>query len=55
MASGIKGSCNRPKIAKHLRTATTKNFKNEDEGKRAAYKAKIAARQLRKAKRKAKR
>lgn len=52
--SGIKGSCNRPKIAKHLRVATTKNF-HGDEAKRSAYKMKIAARNLRRAKRKGKR
>lgn len=50
MASGIKGSCNRPKVAKNLRgNSKQKRHKNDNE-KQAAYKAKIAARRAKKMK-----
>lgn len=48
--SGIRKSCNRPKIAKHLRSATVKRFRNEDPEKQAKYKEKLAARAARKRK-----
>lgn len=50
MASGIKGSCNRPKIAKNLRSKTTKKFRNDNDEARAKYKGKMAARAARRLK-----
>lgn len=48
--SGIKRACNRPKIAKHLRSQKQKRFKNENPEKLVAYKAKLAHRANRKRK-----
>jgi hypothetical protein len=48
--SGIKSSCNRPKVAKHLRSATNKKFKNDDPEAKKRYAAKMAARATRKLK-----
>lgn len=51
MASGIKGSCNRPKSAKHLRGgAKKKRHKNENSEAQAKYHTAIAARQSKKLK-----
>jgi hypothetical protein len=48
MASGIKGSGNRPKAGKHMRgNSKTKRHKNDSE-KQAAYKSKVAARRAKK-------
>lgn len=51
MASGIKGSCNRPKQPKHLRRGTEKKFRSDNEEARAKYRAKMAMRAARKMKR----
>lgn len=52
MASGIKRSCNRPKLAKHLRSgAKKKRYRNTTEAQ-AKYHAAIAARRAKKDKRK---
>lgn len=49
MASGIKGSGNRPKSAKHLRGgAKKKRFKNQNSEAQAKYHAAIAARRAKK-------
>ncbi len=48
MASGIKGSCNRPKAGKNLRSNSKKKRMKNDSEKQAAYKAKIAARRANK-------
>jgi hypothetical protein len=50
MASGIKGACNRPKLAKNLRSSTKKKFRNDTPENRAKYQAKINARSARKLK-----
>jgi hypothetical protein len=50
MASGIKGSCNRPKTAKNLRKATTKKFRNDNDEARGKYAQKMAGRAARKLK-----
>lgn len=50
MASGIKGSCNRPKLAKNLRTKTSKKFRNDNPDARGKYAAKMAARAARRLK-----
>lgn len=51
MASGIKGSCNRPKSSKHLRgTSQKKRHKNDSSEAQAKYHAKIAARRAKKKK-----
>ncbi len=55
MASGIKRSANRPKVAKNLRTKSEKKFRNDNDEARAKYKTKMsarAARRLKKASRK---
>lgn len=50
MASGIKGSCNRPKVAKRLRAGgKKKRFKGTTEAQ-AKYHAAIAARRAKKKK-----
>lgn len=55
MASGIKGSCNRPKTSKRLRgNSKVKRYKVDNE-KQLAYKAKRAKRKDKEAKRKARR
>ena len=53
MASGIKSSCNRPKLAKNLRTKTSKKFRNDNAEARGKYAAKMAARAARKLKKNA--
>ena len=55
MASGIKRGGNRPKSAKHLRSATQKRFRNEDPASKAKYAEKLAMRAARKRTRKNKR
>lgn len=50
MSSGIKGSANRPKMAKNLRGGQKKKRHKNDNEKQAAYKAKIAARRAKKMK-----
>lgn len=50
MASGIKGSCNRPKLPRNLRKATTKKFRNDNDEARGKYAQKMAARAARKLK-----
>lgn len=50
MASGIHGSCNRPKAAKNLRGSAKKKRHKNDSEKQAAYKSKIAARRAKKLK-----
>lgn len=54
MSSGIKGACNRPKTAKHLRSSTKKKFRNESPENQAKYAAKMAARATRKLKKRRK-
>lgn len=50
MSSGIKGSNNRPKLSKNLRTSSSKKrFKNASEGQ-AKYHAAIQARRAKKKK-----
>lgn len=52
MASGIKGSCNRPKNPKRLRGGSAKKrHKNENSEAQARYHAAIAARRSKKKKR----
>jgi hypothetical protein len=50
MASGIKSSCNRPKVARNLRTKSEKKFRNDNAEARGKYSAKMAARAARKLK-----
>lgn len=50
MASGIKGTCNRPKLPKNLRSKSEKKFRNDNDEARAKYKAKMAARAARRLK-----
>ncbi len=50
MASGIKGSCNRPKQSKRLASATHKKFRNESPVALAKYREKMAKRAARKLK-----
>ncbi len=50
MASGIRGACNRPKLPKHLRKASQKKFRNDNDEARTKYRAKLAARAARKLK-----
>lgn len=50
MASGIKRSANRPKIARNLRTKNEKKFRNDNPEARGKYAQKIAARAARKLK-----
>lgn len=50
MASGIKGACNRPKLAKNLRTKTNKKFRNDNPEARGKYATKMASRAARKLK-----
>ena len=50
MASGIKSSCNRPKVAKNLRTKSEKKFRNDNAEARGKYATKMAARSARKLK-----
>ena len=52
MASGIKSSCNRPKLPKHLRSSNKKRFRNDNPEARAKYAAKLAMRASRKLKKK---
>jgi hypothetical protein len=52
--TGIKHSANRPKMAKHLRTTSTKRFRNDDPEAKGRYQAKMAARAQRKLRRKGK-
>ena len=53
MASGIKGSANRPKSSKHLRgNSGKKRHKNSDSEAQAKYHAKISARRSKKLKKK---
>jgi hypothetical protein len=52
MSSGIKRSANRPKSAKHLRSATVKKFDGDDPEARKKYAAKMAARSIRKSRKK---
>lgn len=50
MASGIKSACNRPKVAKNLRTKSEKKFRNDNPEARGRYATKMAARSARKLK-----
>ena len=50
MASGIKGSANRPKTAKNLRRASSKKFRNNSDEAKIKYAQKIASRAARKLK-----
>lgn len=50
MASGIKSSCNRPKVAKNLRSKSEKKFRNDNADARGKYAAKMAARAARRLK-----
>lgn len=50
MASGIKSSCNRPKVARNLRTKSEKKFRNDNAEARGKYATKMAARAARKLK-----
>jgi len=50
MASGIKTACNRPKLAKNLRTKTSKKFRNDNPEARGKYATKMAARAARRLK-----
>lgn len=50
MASGIKGSCNRPKLPKNLRSKSDKKFRNDNPEARGRYATKMAARAARKLK-----
>lgn len=52
MASGIKKGCNRPKLAKNLRSQKTKNFKANDPEAQKRYTEKLARRAARKLKKK---
>lgn len=54
MASGIRSSCNRPKLPKHLRSATRKRFRNDNPEALAKYNSKMAARASRKLKKRRK-
>jgi hypothetical protein len=53
--TGIKGSCNRPKTPKRLRSSTKKTFRNDSLEARSAYAAKVQARINRRAKKRGKR
>ena len=50
MASGIKGSCNRPKAGKHLRGNSKKKRHKANTEAQAKYHAAIAARRSKKMK-----
>lgn len=50
MASGIKGSCNRPKVSKRLKASTKKKFRDASEESLQKYKEKLAKRAARKMK-----
>jgi hypothetical protein len=50
MASGIHASANRPKLPKHLRSAGSKKFRNDNDEARTKYRAKMAARAARRLK-----
>lgn len=50
MASGIKGSCNRPKMNKNLKSSQRKKFRNESDEAFAKYREKLAKRAARKMK-----
>jgi len=52
MASGIKGSCNRPKISKRLRGGGKKKRQRGTSEAQAKYHAAIALRRAKKQKRK---
>lgn len=53
--TGIKGSCNRPKMPKNVRSATNKVFRNDSLEARAKYAAKIESRIKRRTKKRGKR
>ena len=55
MASGIKSSCNRPKVARNLRTKSEKKFRNDNPEARGKYATKMAARAARRLKKAARR